>query len=46
MKTVQSYGFENVENALTEAVAKTTNISVLRISHFLVRFMLYQIYLI
>lgn len=36
MKTVQSYGYENVENALIEALAKTANISVLRFSNFLV----------
>lgn len=36
-KQLQQLGFENVESALAEAVAKTANISVLRISQFLLK---------
>ncbi|CAD5211413.1 unnamed protein product [Bursaphelenchus xylophilus] len=37
MKDLQNIGYENVESALAEAVAKTANISVLRISQFLLK---------
>ncbi|KAI6183243.1 hypothetical protein M3Y97_00468300 [Aphelenchoides bicaudatus] len=35
MADIQTYGYENVDNALSEALANTTNISVLRVSQFL-----------
>ena len=38
IEELQSLGYENVVAALAEAIAKTTNISVLRVSNFLVRF--------
>ncbi|KAI6230453.1 hypothetical protein M3Y99_01064500 [Aphelenchoides fujianensis] len=41
---LQSYGYENVESALVEAVAKTANISVLRISQFLLKQVNKQLY--
>ncbi|KAI6195459.1 hypothetical protein M3Y96_01233600 [Aphelenchoides besseyi] len=37
MEKLQTYGFENVESALVEAISKTANISVLRISQFLIK---------